>query len=139
MIAERWKHNRQAFVVRPPDQERGGWLLSFRDVQALVAVRQGLAHARLKRRYAMWCADEYLEPECDVYGIGAGTLWHLQNEHGGALVQRPEAEGPMALTDLGEQVVDALLALPGLTVAGIVPSDRVAAAADHVRRAAEVA
>jgi hypothetical protein len=100
--------------------------LSFRHLQALIAVRAGMARMRERRRTSPWCSHYWLEADIDVYGIGFGTLWTLQDHLG--LITKPDEEGPIELTPKGERVLDAILNLPGLTLPPLV-DERTAVAA----------
>lgn len=86
-------------------------LLNFRAVQGLVAVRDGLTLARERGRYTPYLADVHLVATCDVFGVGDFTMHDLQRWH---LVAYNLAEGPLTLTTLGREVVDAILAIPGV-------------------------
>jgi hypothetical protein len=101
-------------LPRPGDPDYAcGWasMLSFRQVQGLVAVREGLAVARERRRYTPYFVDVHLVAECDVYGVGDFTMWDLQRWH---LVAYNLALGPLTLTLLGREVLDAICTLPGI-------------------------
>lgn len=100
------------YTVRHDD---GEWvcLLSFRTLQALVACRDGLARAVKKRRRGPWFMDEYMDAECDVFGIGRLTLYTLQSD---GLIGRRTEDGPLSLTEHGDQVLNAILALDGVEI-----------------------
>lgn len=95
--------------------------LTFRDVLALIAVREGKARARWRHRYSCGYRDSFIHPECDLYGIGFGTLQGLQRDDWTwtPLITRPVDEGPIALTRFGEQCLTAILALPGVTAEAV--------------------
>lgn len=116
MIAERAHETGRSYVLRDDD---GKFLcsLTFRALLALVAVREGKAFARVKLRYSYGLVDEHLEPRCDFYGIGYGTLSELQRDDWTftALVTRPAEPGTLALTPFGGEVLAAVLALPGVS------------------------
>jgi hypothetical protein len=82
------------------------------DDYRLTAARDGRVRNRLHRYQAPYFCDYFMEAECDVYGIGRGTLSSLQGQ---GYLQKSEDEGPLGLTPLGDQVLDEILALGGTT------------------------
>lgn len=119
MIAERSTKYGRTYIVR----DRAGVIvahLSFRDLRALDAVAAGRARWRMHRTYTPWLCDAYLEPECEDYGVGPGTLTGLR---AGMHADRPliaphgDREGPVRLSSIGRRVHRAIAALDGVTVA----------------------
>lgn len=90
--------------------------LNFRDIEALVATRAGHTRARLHRAYGSYSCIERLDPECDAYGVGYGTLWYLQRTDFTfePLITSRRDEGLLALTQLGEEVLEAILGTAGV-------------------------
>lgn len=114
MVAER-TYPCRGYAIRA---EEGGDLvdmLTFREVQALIAAREGRVRVVLRRVYAPWFYDEHLEAVCDTYGIGRFTLSTLQRKaHSrGPLIESRDEPGQAGLTDLGRMVLDAVLSLDG--------------------------
>lgn len=107
--------NTRSFAVRKDDGNHVR-LLTFRHVEALVATRVGRTRARWHRSYGWFTSSARLEAECDVYGIGWGTLWDLQRDDFtfSPLITQPDDEGPIALTSLGEEILGLILAMPGV-------------------------
>lgn len=95
---------------RPHDDGERHFSLHHREVQALVATRAGMVRARWRHVRAPYFDDHYIEAECDVYGIGRGTLHDLQRR---GYLTKPDDDGPIALTSVGDEVLDAILALDG--------------------------
>jgi hypothetical protein len=96
--------NRQ-FIVR--DQEdRFVCLLSFRHLCALSAAEQGLVVTVQRRRSYYGMTDYWLELDCELFGIGAGTLWSLQSD--GLLRKRNKAGQRAQVTLLGRRVLAAI-------------------------------
>lgn len=106
------RHQDGALTVRdptvPPDPSGRPAVvitLTFRDCEALSATARGYARQRWGYRMSThWC-DSRLVLECDAYGVGAGTLDRLQYR---GLITKPDDEGPIALTDLGGDVLTAI-------------------------------
>ncbi len=117
MIAERQPYGTGYSVSTPGGQHVA--LVNFRQLQTLAAARSGLCHMRLRQRRSPYACDYYLEPECDVYGIGYGTVSELQNHWQDPLLTKPEEEGPIGLTAFGNEVLDAILNL-GVTLPSLV-------------------
>ena len=116
VIAERTYVGGRSYVLRDEDGKHIR-SLTFRDVLALVACREGKAQARERRRYSYGYTDVDLVPECDFYGIAFGTLTGLQGGwHAPPLVTKPEEPAPLALTEFGAACLAAVLALPGVNV-----------------------
>jgi hypothetical protein len=116
VTAERAYVGGRSYVLRDDDGKHVR-SFTFRDILALLAVREGKAQVRERRRYAYGYADVSLVPGCDFYGIGFGTLLDLQRDGIGwtPLVTRPAEPGPLALTPFGVECLAAVLALPGVT------------------------
>jgi hypothetical protein len=114
------KYGSGSFIVHDDDDTVA--MLSFREVQALAACRLGLARVKRRGTYSPWLSYERLAPECEVFGVGELTLSSLQAHNPPwqrQMVARPEAEGPLPLTPLGDEVLDAILALPGVQLHGL--------------------
>lgn len=108
-------------VTRAPDRElhrRYSRLLTTRHVVALVAAHSGRVRARRRRRHSWGHTDEWLQAECDDYGIGPHTLAEMQREapDHAALLTSPEKPAPVRLTPYGKAVLKGLAALPGFTL-----------------------
>lgn len=119
MIAERSYVGGRSYVLRD-DEGALARSLTFRDVLALVAVREGKAQVRERRRYSCGYVDVDLVPECDFYGVAFGTLMGLQ---GGwkspALITKPDEPASLALTEFGAACLAAVLALPGVNAEAV--------------------
>lgn len=116
LTAERSFKYGRGFTIRDAD---GAYVhsLTFRDLQTLVCCRQGMARIGWHCRRSAYFSDHYLEPECDVFGVGYGTLSHLQ--HWG-LLERPDAPGPLPLTEKGDQFLDLVLGIRGVQIPDLV-------------------
>lgn len=119
MIAERSYVGGRSYTLRDEDGKHIR-SLTFRDVLALVACREGKAQARERRRYSHGYIDVDLVPECDFYGIAFGTLMGLQGGwHSPALITKPDEPALLALTEFGAACLAAVLALPGVNAEAV--------------------
>ena len=94
----------RCYTVRQGDQYIA--TLSFRQLEALCAVRKGSARSVVRTRRASYFDDMYLDTECDAFGIGRGTLGDLQDRR---FIAKQAAPGPLELTVDGDVVLDAVL------------------------------
>ncbi len=118
LVVERSAPPMRSYVIRT---RTGEFVASFsyRDALTLVAVRAGLARAVWRRRHSGWGGmfiDEFLEPECDVFGIGHVQLTKYQDAWGAgvALVTKPKVVGLLELTEHGNALLDAIVSLDGV-------------------------